>query len=83
MTSPAYVTKLLQGALDTQPTIISQQNDDNHLAMKEKLLNIVQPISYNRADRFHHVVGVIQTESAYMANHNSTAVKILRFCHCR
>ncbi len=76
MTSPADVAKLLQDALDTQPTIIGQPNDDNLLAMKEKLLNVLQTISYNRADRFHHVVGVIQTESAYMADHNGTACPI-------
>jgi hypothetical protein len=39
-------------------------------------LLFLQTISYNRADRFHHVVGVIQTESAYMANHNGTACPI-------
>jgi hypothetical protein len=40
MTSPVDVAKLLQDALDTQPTIIGQPNDDNLLAMKEKLLDI-------------------------------------------
>jgi hypothetical protein len=33
-------------------------------------------ISFDRADDFHHVIGVIQTESAYMANHNGTAFPI-------
>jgi hypothetical protein len=62
--------------LDTQPTIIGQPNDDNLLALKEKLLDILQTISYDRADGFHHVVGVIQTESAYMVDHNGTAFPI-------
>jgi hypothetical protein len=76
MTSPADVMKLLQDALDTQPTIISQPNDDNLLALKEKLLDILQIISYDRADMFHHVMGVMQTESAYMADHTSAAFPI-------
>jgi hypothetical protein len=46
MTSPAGVAKLLQDALDTQPTIISQPNNDNLLSLKEKLLDILQTISY-------------------------------------
>jgi hypothetical protein len=58
MTSPADVAKLLQNALDNQPTIIGQPNDDNLLALKEKLLDILQTISYDRADGFHHVIGV-------------------------
>ncbi len=66
--SPAYVAKLLQDALDTQPTIIGQPNDDDLLALKEKFLDILQTISYDRADGFHHVLGVMQTESAYMVN---------------
>jgi hypothetical protein len=69
MMSPAEVAKLLQDALDTQPTIISQPNDDDLLALKEKLLDVLQTISNDRADGFHHVVGVMQTESAYMADH--------------
>ena len=76
MTSPADATKLLQDALDTQPAIIGQPNDDNLLRLKEKLLDVLQTISYNRADRCHHVIGVIQTESAYMADHNGTAFPI-------
>ncbi len=44
--------------------------------MKEKLLDILQTISYDRSDRFHHVVWVIQTESTYMANHKGTACPI-------
>jgi hypothetical protein len=52
MTSPAKVAKLLQDALDTQSTIIDQPNDDNLLALKEKLLDILQTISYDRADGF-------------------------------
>jgi hypothetical protein len=76
MTSQADFAKLLQDALDTQPTIIGQPNDDKLLAMKEKLLDVLQTIFYDRAEMIHHVVGVIQTESAYMANHNSTAFPI-------
>ena len=76
MTSPENVAKLLQGALDTQPTIIGQPNDDNLLALKEKLLKVLQTISYDRADKFYHVVRVIQTESAYIANQNGTRFPI-------
>jgi hypothetical protein len=76
MMSPADVKNLLQDALDTQPVIIGQPNDDNLLTLKEKLLNVLQTISYDRADGFHHVIGVIQTESAYMANHNGTTFSI-------
>jgi hypothetical protein len=70
------VTKLLQDALDTQPTIIGQPNDGNLLALKVKLFVVLQTISYDRADGFHHVVGVMQTESAYMANHTGNAFPI-------
>ena len=77
MMSPVDVAKLLQDALDTQPTIIGQPNDDNHLAMKEKLLlDVLQTIFYDRADGFHHVIGVMQMESAYMVNHNGTKFPI-------
>jgi hypothetical protein len=76
MTTPAEVAKLLQDAFDTQPTIIGQSNDDNLLALKEKLLDVLQTISYDRADGFHHVVGVMQTESAYMADHEGDSFPI-------
>jgi hypothetical protein len=76
MTSPAEVAKHLQDAIDTQPPIISQPNDDNLLALKEKLLDVLQTISYDRADGFHYVVGVMQTESAYMADHKGNAFPI-------
>jgi hypothetical protein len=76
MTSPAEVAKLLRDALDTQPTIISQPNGDNLLALKEKLLDILQTIFYDRADGFHHVIGVMQTESNYMADHKGNAFPI-------
>ena len=76
MTSPAEVAKLLRDALDTQPTIISQPNGDNLLALKEKLLDILQTISYEMADGFYHVIGVMKTESAYMADHTSIAFPI-------
>jgi hypothetical protein len=76
MISPADVAKLLQDALDTQPTIIGQPNDDDLLVLKEKLLDNLQTISYDRADRFHHVVGVMQTESTCMADHTGIAFPI-------
>ncbi len=79
MTSPADVVKLLQDALDTQPTIIGQPNDDNLLALKEKLLDNLQTLSYDRTDGFHHVVGVVQTESTYMANHIGIKFPITKF----
>jgi hypothetical protein len=41
MTSPADVAKLLQDALDTQPIIIGQPNDEDLLALKEKLIDIL------------------------------------------
>ncbi len=71
------MVKLLQDALDTQPTIIGQPNDDNLLALKERLLDILQIISYDRADGFHHVVGAMQTESTYMADHKGNAFPIV------
>jgi hypothetical protein len=76
MMSPAEVTKLLLDTLDTQPTIIGQPNDDDLLALKEKLLDVLQTISYDRADGFHHVVGVIQIKSTYMADHKGNAFPI-------
>jgi hypothetical protein len=62
--------------LDTQPTIIGQPNDDILFALKEKLFEVLQTISYDRADGFHHVVGVMQTESAYMADHKDSTFAI-------
>jgi hypothetical protein len=47
MSSPSDVVKLLQDALDTQSTIVSQPNDNNLLALKEKLLDILQTITYD------------------------------------
>jgi hypothetical protein len=76
MRSPTDVTKLLQDALDTQPTIIGQPNDYDLLALKEKLLDILQTLSYDRADGFHHVVGVMQTEATYMADHTGITFPI-------
>jgi hypothetical protein len=76
MTSPVDVVKILQDALDTQPTIIGQPNDDDLLALKEKILNVLQTISYDRADELHHVVGVMQMESAYMADHSGITFPI-------
>jgi hypothetical protein len=76
MTSPADVAELLQNALNTQSTIFGQPNDDGLLALKEKLLNILHTISYDSADGFHHVVGVMQTESAYIADHKGNAFPI-------
>ena len=71
MSSALDVVKLLQDALDTQLTIVGQPNDDNLLALKEKLLDVLQTIIYDRADNIHHVVGIIQAETVYKANHNS------------
>ncbi len=76
MSSPSDVTKLLQDALDTQPTIVGQPNDDDLLSLKEKLLDVLQTITYDRADGTHHVVGVIQSNTAYKADHNGTAFPI-------
>jgi hypothetical protein len=76
MSSPLDVVKLLQDTLDTQPTIVGQPNDNNLLALKEKLLDVLQTISYDRADGVHHVVGVIQSNTAYKADHNGVAFPI-------
>jgi hypothetical protein len=77
MSSPSDVTKLLQDALDTQPTIVGQPNDDDLLSLKEKLLDILQTVTYDRADGIHHVVGVLQAEAAYKAeDHNRDAFPI-------
>jgi hypothetical protein len=76
MESPVDVTKLLQDALDTQPFIIGQPNDDDLLALKEKLLEVLQTILYDRADGCHHVVGVMQMESAYMSDHTGITLPI-------
>jgi hypothetical protein len=76
MSSPLDVTKLLHDALDTQPTIIGQPNNDDLLSLKEKLLHVLQTISYDRADGIHHVVGVIQSDTAYKADHNGDAFPI-------
>jgi len=71
MTSPAAVliVKLLQDALDTQPTIISQPNEDDLLALNEKFLDVLQTISCDRVGGFHHVVRFIQSETANMSDH--------------
>jgi hypothetical protein len=45
MSSPSDVLKLLQDALDTQPTIAGQPNDDDFLSLKEKLLNVLQTVT--------------------------------------
>jgi hypothetical protein len=76
MSSPSDVTKLLQDALNTQPTIIGQPNDDDLLSLKEKLLDVLQTITYDRVDGVHHVVGVIQSDTAYKADHNGDAFPI-------
>jgi hypothetical protein len=73
MMSSADAAKLLQDALDTQPTIIGQPNNDDLLALKKTLLDILPTISYDRADGFHCVVGVMQMESAHMADHKDSA----------
>jgi hypothetical protein len=76
MSSPSDVMKLLQDTLDTQPTIVGQPNNDDLLALKEKLLDVLQTISYNRADGVHHVVSLIQSNAAYKADHNGVAFPI-------
>ena len=76
MSSPSDVTKLLQDALDTQPTIVGQPNDDDLLSLKEKLLDVLQTITYDRADGIHHVVGVIQSDTAYKADHSGAEFPI-------
>jgi hypothetical protein len=76
MSSPSDVVKLLQDTLDTQPTIVGQPNNNDLLALKEKLLDILQTISYDRADGVHHVVGIIQSDTAYKADHNGVAFPI-------
>jgi hypothetical protein len=76
MSSPSDVVRLLQDTLDTQPTIVGQPNNNDLLALKEKLLNVRQTIYYNRADGVHHVVGVIQSDTAYKADHNRVAFPI-------
>ncbi len=76
MSSPSDVVKLLQDTLDTQSTIVSQPNEDDLLALKEKLFDILQTISYDRADGVHHVVGIIQSDTAYKADHNGVAFPI-------
>jgi hypothetical protein len=68
--------KLLQDTLDTQPTIVGQPNNDNLLALKEKLLDVLQTISYDKADGVHHVLSVIQSNTAYKADHNGVAFPI-------
>ena len=50
MSSASDVVKLLQGALDTQPPIVGQPNANNLLALKEKLLKVLQTVTYDRAD---------------------------------
>ena len=74
--SPSDVTKLLQDSLDTQPTIVGQPNDDDLLSLKDKLLDVLQTITYDRADGIQHVVGVIQSDTAYQADHNGDAFPI-------
>ncbi len=76
MSSPSDVVKLLQDTLNTQLAIVSQPNNDNLLALKEKLLDVLQTISYDRVDGVHHVVGIIQSNTAYKADHNGVAFPI-------
>ncbi len=76
MSSPLDVIKLLQDAPDTQPTIVGKPNNDDLLSLKEKLLDVLQTITCNRADGIQHVVGVIQSDTAYKADHNGDAFPI-------
>ena len=76
MSSASDVLKLLQDALDTQLTIVGQPNNNGLLALKEKLLDVLQSVTYDRAAGVHHVVGVIQAETAYKADHNGVSFPI-------
>ncbi len=76
MSSPSDVVRLLQDGLDTQPMIVGQPNNNNLLALKEKLLNVLQTITYDRADGVYHVIGVIQSDTAYKANHKGDSFPI-------
>ena len=68
MSSTSDVLKLLQDALNTQPTIVGHPNNDDLLALKEKLLNVLQTITYyDRVDGIDHVIGVIQSDTTYKA----------------
>ena len=78
MSSPSDVVKLLQDALDTQPTIVGQPNNNAFLALKNKRLDIVQTITYDRADSVHHVFGFIQSDTAYKADHIGDSFPILQ-----
>ncbi len=55
---------------------LGKSNNDDLLSLKEKLLDVLQTITYDRADGTHHVVGVIQSDTAYKADHNGTAFPI-------
>ena len=41
MISSLEIAKLLQDALNTQPTIVSQPNNNDLLALKKKLLDVL------------------------------------------
>jgi hypothetical protein len=80
MSSPSDIVKILQDTLNAQPTTVGQPNDDNLLALKEKLLDVLQTISYDRADGVHHVVSFIQSDTVYKVDHNGVAFPIPK-CH--
>jgi hypothetical protein len=76
MISSLEIAKLLQDALNTQPTIVSQPNNNDLLALKKKLLDVLQTFIYNRVGSVHHVLGVIQSMTAYKADHNGGSFPI-------
>ena len=76
MSSSSDIIKLLQYALDTQLTIVGQSNDDDLLAVKEKLLDVLHTITCDRVDGVHHVGSVIQSETACKANHKGDSFPI-------
>jgi hypothetical protein len=56
--------------------IVGQPNDNNLLALKEELLDVLQTITYDRADGVHHVIDIIQSNVAYKADHNGVSFLI-------
>jgi hypothetical protein len=76
MSSPSDVVRLLQDGVDTQLMIVGQPNNNNLLALKEKLLNVLQTITYDRADGVYHAIGVIQSDTAYKADHKGDSFPI-------
>ena len=59
----------------SQP-LLANQTTTTFFSLKVKLLVVLQTVTYNRADGIDHVVGVIQAETAYKADHNSVLFPI-------